>query len=86
MQNQNNIFDELSIVFSGERLAGYLRHTACNNNKSDALVAYSWNIKLSQALYPALQVFENYSQYFISVQLELVFEFHQFSRFHILLF
>jgi len=57
MQNQNNIFDELSTLFSQERLAGYLRHTDCNN-KSDALIAYSWNIELSQALYPALQVLE----------------------------
>lgn len=58
MQNQNHIFDELTVIFSQERLDGYLNHTKCNKSKDDALIAYSWNIELSQALYPALQVLE----------------------------
>jgi len=58
MQNQNHIFDELTVIFSQERLDGYLGHAKCNNSKDDALIAYSWNIELSQALYPALQVLE----------------------------
>jgi Abi-like protein len=59
MQDSNHIFfDELSIIFSEERLDGYLNHAKCNNSKTDALVAYSWNIELSQALYPALQILE----------------------------
>lgn len=59
MQDPNHIFfDELSIIFSQERLDGYLSHTKCNNSKTDALIAYSWNIELSQALYPALQILE----------------------------
>jgi hypothetical protein len=58
MQNQTHIFDELSLIFSQKRLDGYLNHTKCNNSKDDALNAYSWNIELSQALYPALQVLE----------------------------
>ena len=58
MQNQNHIFDELMLIFSQERLDGYLGHAKCNNSKDDALIAYSWNIELSQALYPALQVLE----------------------------
>ena len=51
-------FDELSIIFSEERLDGYLNHSKCNNSKTHALIAYSWNIELSQALYPALQILE----------------------------
>lgn len=58
MQNQSHIFDELKVIFSQERLNGYLGHAKCNNSKDDALIAYSWNIELSQALYPALQIFE----------------------------
>jgi hypothetical protein len=59
MQDSNHIFfDELSIIFSEERLDGYLSHVKCNNSKTDALIAYSWNIELSQALYPALQILE----------------------------
>jgi len=59
MQDPNHIFfDELSIIFSQERLDGYLGHAKCNNSKTDALIAYSWNIELSQALYPALQILE----------------------------
>ena len=59
MQDPNHIFfDELSIIFSQERLDGYLNHAKCNNSKTDALIAYSWNIELSQALYPALQILE----------------------------
>ena len=59
MQDPKHIFfDELSIIFSQERLDGYLGHAKCNNSKSDALIAYSWNIELSQALYPALQILE----------------------------
>jgi len=59
MQDQNHIFfDELSIIFSQERLDGYLSHAKCNNSKTDALIAYSWNIELSQALYPSLQILE----------------------------
>ena len=30
-------FDELSIIFSQERLDGYLSHAKCNNSKTDAL-------------------------------------------------
>ncbi|KTD56767.1 Abi-like protein [Legionella santicrucis] len=51
-------FDELSIIFSQERLDGYLNHTSCNNSKADALIAYSWNLELSQVLYPGLQILE----------------------------
>jgi hypothetical protein len=51
-------FDELSIIFSEERLDGYLNHTTCNQSKTEALAAYSWNIELSQSLYPALQILE----------------------------
>lgn len=59
MQDSNHIFfDELSIIFSEERLDGYLSHAKCNNSKTDALIAYSWNIELSQSLYPALQILE----------------------------
>ncbi len=59
MQDSNHIFfDELSIVFSQERLDGYLSHAKCNNSKTDALMAYSWNMELSQSLYPALQILE----------------------------
>jgi hypothetical protein len=58
MEKQNHIFDELTVIFSQERLDGYLCHAHCNNSKNEALIAYSWNIELSQALYPALQVLE----------------------------
>lgn len=51
-------FDELTIIFSRERLDGYLNHSTCNQSKADALIAYSWNLELSQSLYPALQVLE----------------------------
>lgn len=51
-------FDELSIIFSQERLDGYLNHATCNNSKENALIAYSWNLELSQFLYPALQILE----------------------------
>lgn len=58
MEKQNHIFDELTVIFSQERLDGYLGHAYCNNSKNEALIAYSWNIELSQALYPALQILE----------------------------
>lgn len=59
MQDPNHIFfDELSIIFSQERLRAYLNHAKCGNNKTDALIAYAWNMELSQSLYPALQVLE----------------------------
>ena len=58
MLNQNYIFDELTGIFSQERLDSYLSNAKCNNSKTDALIAYSWNIELSQALYPALQILE----------------------------
>ncbi|RUR15822.1 hypothetical protein ELY21_14015 [Legionella sp. km535] len=59
MLDSNHIFfDELSIIFSQERLDGYLSHITCNNSKGDALIAYSWNLELSQSLYPALQILE----------------------------
>ncbi len=58
MEKQNHIFDELTVIFSQERLDGYLGHAHCNNSKNEALIAYSWNIELSQALYPTLQVLE----------------------------
>lgn len=58
MQYQSHIFDELKLAFSIERLNSYLFHVKCNNNKNDALIAYSWNIELSQSLYPALQILE----------------------------
>lgn len=58
MEKQNHIFDELRVIFSQERLDRYLGHAHCNNSKNEALIAYSWNIELSQALYPALQVLE----------------------------
>jgi len=58
VENNSHIFDDLKIIFSQERLNGYLSHTRCNNSKTEALIAYSWNIELSQALYPALQILE----------------------------
>ncbi len=59
MQDPNHIFfDDLSIILSQERLNSYLSHATCYNNKKSALIAHSWNIELSQALYPALQIFE----------------------------
>lgn len=58
MENKSHIFDELKIIFSQERLEGYLNHSRCNSDKTEALIAYSWNIKLSQALYPPLQILE----------------------------
>ena len=58
MEKQKHIFDELTVIFSQERLEGYLSHTHCNNSKNEALIAYSWNIELSQAFYPALQILE----------------------------
>lgn len=58
MENNNHIFDDLKIIFSQERLNGYLSHSKCNNSKNEALIAYSWNIELSQALYSALQILE----------------------------
>ena len=59
MQDPNHIFfDDLSVILSQERLNSYLTHAACSKDKKSALVAHSWNIELSQALYPALQIFE----------------------------
>jgi hypothetical protein len=58
MEKQNHIFDDLTVIFSQERLDGYLSHAHCNNSKNEALIAYSWNIELSQTLYPALQILE----------------------------
>jgi hypothetical protein len=58
MEKQNHIFDDLTVIFSHERLDGYLSHAHCNNSKNEALIAYSWNIELSQALYPSLQILE----------------------------
>jgi hypothetical protein len=58
MEKQNHIFDDLTVIFSQERLDRYLGHAHCNNSKNEALIAYSWNIELSQALYPALQILE----------------------------
>lgn len=58
MEKQNHIFDDLMVIFSQERLDGYLSHEHCNNSKNEALIAYSWNIELSQALYPRLQILE----------------------------
>jgi len=52
-----HIFDELVGPFSKDRLHRYLHHTP-SQNKTEALVSYSWNIELSQSLYPALQIFE----------------------------
>lgn len=58
VKKQEHIFDELTMIFSQERLGNYLSHTDCNDNKDAALLTYSWNIELSQALYPALQILE----------------------------
>lgn len=58
MENQNHIFDELRVIFSPERLDAYLGHTKCKNSKDNALLEYSRNIQLSQALYPSLQILE----------------------------
>jgi len=58
VENKSHIFDELKVIFSQERLDGYFSHAKCNNSKKEALIAYSWNIELSQALYPALQILE----------------------------
>jgi hypothetical protein len=58
MEKQNHIFDDLTVIFSQERLDGYLGNAHCSNSKNEALIAYSWNIELSQALYPALQILE----------------------------
>jgi Abi-like protein len=57
MKTQNFNYDKLMPVFSEERLDGYLSHFRCVN-KNSALKAYSRNIKLSQALYPSLQILE----------------------------
>jgi len=58
MQEPSHLFfDELASIFSYERLNGYL-HLHSNYDKEAALAAYSWNIELSQSLYPALQVLE----------------------------
>lgn len=58
MENQNNrLFLEYSTVFSAQRLGAYLNSRG-NNDKLNALAAYCWNVRLSQALYPALQVLE----------------------------
>ncbi len=58
MKNKSYIFDDLKIIFSQERLNGYLSRMQSNDSKDEALIAYSWNIELSQALYPALQILE----------------------------
>ena len=58
VEKQIHIFDELAVILSRERLDGYLGHVHCNNSKNDALITYSWNIELSQALYPVLQILE----------------------------
>lgn len=58
MEMQNHTFDELTVIFSQERLDSYLTHKDCSNRKNDALIAYSWNIELSKTLYPALQILE----------------------------
>lgn len=58
MQEPSHLFfDELASIFSYERLNGYL-HSHSSYDKEAALAAYSWNIELSQSLYPALQVLE----------------------------
>ena len=43
MQDSNHIFfDELSIVFSQERLDGYLSHAKCNNSKTNKIRWEYW--------------------------------------------
>lgn len=58
MEKQNHIFDELTVIFSQERLERYLTHSHCNNGKNEALIACSWNIELSKTFYPVLQILE----------------------------
>ena len=59
MQEPSHLFfDELAIIFSRERLGGYLNNAQSICDKEKALALYSWNIELSQSLYPALQVLE----------------------------
>ena len=55
---QNQLFDHLSIIFSRKRLEGYLSNAPHNLDKQEALVNYSWNIELSQELYPTVQILE----------------------------
>lgn len=50
------IFDDLTAVFSEERLGRYVREN--KGDKHDAIISYSWNIELSQFLYPAIQILE----------------------------
>lgn len=59
MENRSKIrdfFDDLSVVFSSERLSRYFQEN--NNDKQKALISYSWNIELGQSLYPAIQILE----------------------------
>lgn len=51
-------FNQLEQAFSKERMGSYLWHSACDGNAAHALTIYTWNIELSNALYPALQIFE----------------------------
>ncbi|STX55496.1 hypothetical protein ACNVED_17065 (plasmid) [Legionella sp. D16C41] len=55
MQEQNELLDELLIIFSKQRFEGYLTKSL---NTTEALVNYSWNIELCQGLYPFIQILE----------------------------
>lgn len=52
---QPDFFEELSGVFSEERLNRYLGE---NNPKKQAVLLYTWNIELSKSLYPSVQILE----------------------------
>ena len=50
------VYDTICSIFSEQRLATYLRAT--NQDKQQALELYKLNLRLSEALYPLLCVFE----------------------------
>lgn len=49
--------DELTVIFSEERLAGYQKHCGVEDN-IELLSRYLWNLALSESLYPLLQNLE----------------------------
>lgn len=55
-KNQDKVFEAFCLAFSEKRLNKYLQNE--NSNIIGAIALYYWNIELSQALYPALQIFE----------------------------
>ena len=51
-----NILKGLQTVISEERLSSYLGY--CGGNLEKTIAVYSWNIELSQSLYPILNLLE----------------------------